>query len=181
MSESANDPALDGLEPVPAGVDLQHGEARLAAAAEQLREQPPQERVAAAAGRVLRSALSAARRGVPIATIDDQLEISSVAMVAVLRDALDRGLVDAAVQRVKLDVDAKVLRSVRVELVVQYRTPAQDLTALAHDLVTAVLSDVLGPGPAPGAGGVEQHVHVADVTLGDPRVVEPVDEEDGPA
>lgn len=180
MSERADHQHTDGsdaLPEVPEGVDLSRGEAQLTAAAEQLRDQPPHERISAAAGRVLQKTLSMSRRGVPVATTDDQLQVSSVALVAVLRDALDRGLVDAVVQRVKLDVDATVLRSVRVELVVRYGAPVPDVTAVAQDVVRAVLVDVLGPGPAPGAADVERHVHVADVTIGDPRLVDPHDEE----
>lgn len=185
MSERADEPhdvtPDPGVEPVPAGVDLTRGEAQLEAAAEQLRTLPPTERAAQAAGRILRRALSAPRRAVPVATTDPQLEISSVAIVAVLRDALDRGLVDAAVQRIALDVDDRVLRSVRVELVVRYRSPMPDVADVAQDVVRAALVDVLGAGPAPGADDVERHVHVADVTMADPRLTEPVDEEVPPA
>jgi hypothetical protein len=172
---------MSELEEVPEGVDLARGEADLAAAVEQLRTQPPSERAHETAGRVLRAAMSAPRRAVVLDTAHDGLQVSSVAVVALLRDALARALVDSAVRRIRLDHDGPTLTRVTVEVVVRYGSSVPDLAAFVGQAVRSVLLDALGPGPAPGAAGVVDHVHVSDVTLGDPELVEPLDEDVEPA
>lgn len=173
---------MTGMEAVPDGIDLAQGEAALALAAAQLRTLPPPTRVVAVADRVLERALAAPRRAVLVDTDHDDLRVSSVAIVALLREALDTGLTDAAVRRVTLDVgpDA-VLAGVRVELVVRYLSSVPDIADRATALTLATLTDVLGDSPAPGAADLVPHVHVGDVTLGDPRLVDPIDEGLDPA
>ncbi len=171
---------MSELEEVPEGVDLARGEADLAAAAEQLRGRPPSQRSQETAARVLRAALSAPRRAVVLDTAHEGLQVTSVTVVALLRDALQRTLVDAAVRRIRLDHDGPVLTRVTVEVVVRYGSSVPDLAAFVGRTVRTVLLDALGAGPSPGAAGVVDHVHVADVTLGDPEQVEPLDEDGEP-
>jgi hypothetical protein len=169
------------LPDVPDGVDLPRGEAALVAATAQLRDQPPSPRAAEVAARVLDRALSSPRRAVVLETTDPLLQVSTVAVVAVLRAEATAALEGAAVRRVRLDVDGSTLRAVHVELVVQWGASIPHAADVTHAVSRTVVADLLGPGGAPGADDVEHHVHVSDVTLGDPDLVEPLDEDGAPA
>ena len=112
----------------------------------------------------------------------DYLRVSTVAVSAVLRDELDRHLVRAAVGRILFDIDRdEQLLSLTIELYVQYGvvilTTADQARALAPGRALAgLLGDHASPGPLGEVGVTINHIHVSDVTLGDPHVVDPSDE-----
>ena len=151
-------------------LDRSSGERALDVATDQLRDQPASPHVAQAAGRVLARALAAPRRASTIETADPLLQVSSVALVALLRSALGGEVADAAVRR--------ILHAVYVELVARYGTSVPESTEATHAVTRRVLTQTLGTGPAPGADDVTQHVHVSDVTHGDPHLAEPLDEDE---
>ncbi len=164
---------------VPDDLDRSSGERALDGATDQLRHQPESPHVAQAAGRVLARALAAPRRATTVETADPLLQVSSVALVALLRAALAAGVADAAVRRIRLDVrDRGRLHAVHVELVARYGTSVPESTEAAHVVIRHVLAETLGTGPAPGADEVSRHVHVSDVTRGDPHLAEPLDEDE---
>ena len=173
---------MSDLEPVPDGVELARGEADLVAATQQLRS-IPQPRAVEIADRVLTRALAAPRRSHLIRANPpyDYLRVSTVAVSAVLRDELDRHLVRAAVGRILFDIDRdEQLLSLTIELYVQYGvvilTTADQARALARDALAGLLGDHASPGPLGEVGVTINHIHVSDVTLGDPHVVDPSDE-----
>ncbi len=65
-----------------------------------------------------------------------------------------------------------------VALVARYGTSVPESTEATHAVTRRVLTQTLGTGPAPGADDVTQHVHVSDVTHGDPHLAEPLDEDE---
>lgn len=167
---------------LPEHVDLARGERALAAATGQLRDQPPGPRAAEVARQVLAQALAAPRRATTLETTDPLLHVSTVALVALLRTALADAVADAAVRRIRLDVRGHDrLDAVHVELVARYGTSIPRAAEEARAVAARVVAETLGTGPAPGADPVAHHVHVSDVTLGDPHLVEPLDEGGTPA
>ena len=171
---------MSELEEVPDGVDLSRGEADLSAAARQLRAVPASSRAVEIADRVLQRALAAPRRSVLVRAHAplDHLRVSSIAIIAIVRQRLDEVLAGAAVRRVVLDVDrGGQLNAVTVDLVVQYGTVIADVGEQARALAQEVLADTLGQ-PVPGSEVpvTISHAHVSDVTVGDPHLVEPADE-----
>ncbi|MCX6408484.1 MAG: hypothetical protein NTV28_16345 [Propionibacteriales bacterium] len=163
---------------LPDDLDRSVGERALELARDQLRDQPQSPHAAEAAGRVLARALAAPRRATTIETSDPLLQVSSVALVALLRSTLAAEVADAAVRRIRLDVrDRGRLHAVHVELVARYGTSVPRSAEAAHVVTRRVLAETLGAGPAPGADAVAHHVHVSDVTRGDPHLAEPLDED----
>ena len=136
----------------------------LRSATAQLRVAPLARAVEIADG-VLRRALAAPRRAELVrSAADPALQVSTVAITAVLRADVDAALTGAAVHRVLLDVgDDGTLEALTLDLLVQHGTsiPAEqpDQRGRVPDRVTV------------------QHVHVSDVTIGDPHVVDPEDEQ----
>lgn len=167
---------------IPEDVDLARGEAALEAATAQLRDAAPTARTVEVADRILDRALSAPRRAVLVRTDDDLLQVSSTAITALLHHALDDALRGAAVRRVGLDVDRDGrLAAATIDLVVQYGTVVADVAEQARTHVHRTLAAVLGPDLTSGGRSVTVgNVHVGDVTRGDPRVVDPLDEHDAP-
>ncbi len=171
---------MSELEEVPDGVDLSRGEADLSAAARQLRSVPASPRAVEIADRVLQRALAAPRRSVLVRAHPplDHLRVSSIAIIAIVRQRLDAVLQGAAVRRVVLDTDRHgQLHAVTVDLVVQYGTVIADVGEQARALAQGALADTLGE-PAPGSEVpvTISHAHVSDVTVGDPHLVDPADE-----
>lgn len=151
----------------------------LARAVEQLREQPlPQ--VVEIADDVLRRTLATPRRSVLVRARapHDYLRVSSTAITAVLRERIDTGLATAAVGRIVLDVARdEALEALTVELFVQYGADILALADRTRSLANEALVDLIGPG-APGSevAVTVSHVHVSDVTVGDPHLVDPGEE-----
>lgn len=160
----------DGI-PARGGSDLE-----LAAA--QLRDRPLPD-VVAVADRVLERALAAPRMSelVRAQPPHEQLRVSTVALVALLRHRIDNGLEHAVVRRAVCDVtrDAR-LEQLTVELIVRYGHDVRELAQRARLLTREVLEETLGLPADRGPAIVVQHVHVGDVTVADPHLVDPTDE-----
>ncbi|SEB71607.1 hypothetical protein SAMN04489844_0908 [Nocardioides exalbidus] len=170
---------MSDLEPVPDGIELRRGEAGLDEAARQLRALDHPRRVEIA-DRVLTRALAAPRRShlVRAHGPHDYLRVSTLAITGAMREHLDRHLVGAAVGRILFDVDRDgELTALTIELYVQYGTEIMPTGDLARELGREVLTSLLGERPAGEDLPVTlSHVHVSDVTVGDPHVVDPSDE-----
>ena len=167
----------DRIEPTDQQTDQPTGDAtgELAAATAQLRRQPATLPVEVA-DRVVRRALRERRPAGLVRSVDpdEHLRVSTTVLVALLRHRLDGGLDHAAVRRVRCETGrGETLESVTVELIVGYGHDVRVAAGRARVLVEEVLTGALGPadGTRPGA-----HVHVGEVTLGDPHLVEPSDE-----
>lgn len=160
---------------LPAGL-----EASLAAATAQLRARPVPRSVEIA-DEVLRRSLETPRPAVLVHGRGrfDFVKMSSTVITAVLQQRLDGGLSGAAVSRVLLDVDRdEHLRAATIELFVRFGTDILSQADLARELARSTLEELLGPEPgtAPTTEVVVGHVHVSDVTRGDPRLVDPDEE-----
>ena len=107
----------------------------------------------------------------------DFVRVSSTAITAVVRERIDARLAGAAVGRILLDVDRdQNLVAMTVELIVQF---GADILALADQSRThagEALTGLLGPDTADVVPVAVKHVHVSDVTVGDPHLVDPGDE-----
>lgn len=105
----------------------------------------------------------------------DFVRVSTVALTALLRARLDDGLPRAAVSRVRCGTSpADVLEDLTVHLIVQYGHDIRESAALARMLIDRVLAETLGTEARPNV--VLHHVHVSDVTVADPHLVDPSDE-----
>ena len=151
-------------------------------ATRQLRDRPPPPRSVEIADRVLQRSLRAPRPAVLVRGRGEAsyLSVSSVVLIERLRAHVDRHLEGGAVGRVLLDVarDGR-LESVTVELLVRYGSDILELGDSTRRLTAEALVDTLGV-PADGSEPVTMavgHVHVSDVTVGDPHLVDPSDEE----
>ncbi len=159
-----------------------HASDLLGLALDQLRDRPLP-RVVEVGDSVLRATLAAPRRAqlVRARAPFDFLQVSSTAIITVLRERIDAGLVGAAVGRIGLDVSREgTLDQLTVELFVQYGADILVLADQARALTLETLEGLLGPdGPAVQVA-VDHvtvgHVHVSDVTVGDPHLVDPSEE-----
>lgn len=147
----------------------------LRSATAQLRVAPLARAVEIADG-VLRRALAAPRRAELVRSpVDPALQVSTVAITAVLRADVDAALSGAAVHRVLLDVgDDGTLEALTLDLLVQHGTSIPAVADQARAVASASLVGLLGRAPD---RVTVQHVHVSDVTIGDPHVVDPEDEQ----
>lgn len=103
------------------------------------------------------------------------LRISTVALVAVLRQRIDETLDHGAVQRIRLEASRdEELEGVAVQLVVQYGHDIRVLAARTLEVTEQVVAELLGRRLP--AEAITTHVHVADLTRGDPHLVDPLDE-----
>lgn len=156
----------------------ERGAIDLATATSQLRERPTDLPVEVA-GRVLRRALSTPRPAQLVRGLGEHafLRVSTVVLTDLVRRRLDAGLADGAVRRIRCSTTRdERLEAVSVDLVVRYGTDLRALAGTTHDLVGDVLRDVFGDQVTDGDRATRTHVHVADVTRGDPRLVEARDE-----
>ena len=153
-------------------------EATLDLATEQLRARPLP-RAVEIADAVLRRSLATPRpsvlvRGRPPYTY---LRVSSAAITSVVRERIDARLTGAAVSRILLDVDREQnLVALTVELLVQFGTDILALADETREHVREGLTGLLGPETAAVVPVAVNHVHVSDVTVGDPHLVDPGDE-----
>lgn len=150
-------------------------------ATRQLRAQPPPQRAVEIADRVLQRSLRAPRPAELVRGRGDLafLRVSSPVLIERLRAHVDRHLEGGAVGRVVLDVarDGR-LQGVTIELLVQYGSDILALGDRTRHLAAEALGDTLGA-PTNGSELVTMavsHVHVSDVTVGDPHLVDPSDE-----
>lgn len=154
----------------------------LAAATAQLRGRAVPRRAVEIADEVLRRSLETPRPAVMVRGRGRRygfVQVSSTVITAVVQARLDDGMTGASVSRVLLDVSRDhELLAATVELYVRYGTDILEKADQARDLARDALVELLGPEPEEGASThvVVGHVHVSDVTVGDPRLVDPDEE-----
>lgn len=127
---------------------------------------------------VLENAMRASRGSSPVRAHapSGPIHLGEQVIVAYLRRALDDALDGGAVGRIYLRVDVdEVLESVTIELFAQFGRPLLPIADRARAISNEVLDEMLGTRP-PEITVTTLHVHVADVTRGDPHVVDPADE-----
>ncbi|MBD5829833.1 hypothetical protein DXX98_03215 [Janibacter melonis] len=165
----------DGAPDEAAERAAQPGAEDLRRATEQLRSAPPPRRAVEIADTVLRRAMAAPRRArLARSRHDDDLQVSTTAITATMRADVDTALAGAAVQQIDYDIAPDgYLAAVRLDLLVQYGSSLVDLADEARVVMAGSLERLLGAGDVPV---VVHHVHVEDVTVGDPHVVDPGDE-----
>lgn len=154
------------------------GDLDLATATEQLRARPSAMPVEVA-DHVLERALATPRLAAYLraGSAEEPFKISTVAVVALLRQRLEDGLPPGCAARriVCRTTREEQLESVLVELIVQFGHDLRESAAITRDVVSAVLSETVGDLDHDSV--LLQHVHVSDVTVGDPRQVDPFDED----
>ena len=151
----------------------------LARATDQLRDRPLP-RVVEIADAVLLRTMSVPRPAVHVRAAAPYAftRVSSTVISAVLRERLDESLDGGAVRRLSLEVDRdERLSLLTLELLVQYDRTIVEVADRARALTRSTLTELIGTDPTDVAVQVAvSHVHVSDVTLGDPRFVDPDDE-----
>jgi hypothetical protein len=135
----------------------------------------PLRRAVEIADEVLRRTLAAPRRAELVRSrVDPSIQVSTIAIAAVLRADLDAALPDAAVQRVLPEVDDDGhLATLTLDLLVRYPEAVPEVADVAREVAAASLAGMIGASAVPVS---VTHVHVSDITLGDPHVVDPGDE-----
>lgn len=149
----------------------------LAAAVDQLRNRT-RPRAVEIADDVLRNAMSAHRGSLPVRANApyDYVRVSDQVIIATLRRRIDAELRDATMGRAFLLVGRDGwLQELTIELFVRYGEVLLDVADQARVTADLVLTDLLGPTATP-VPVVVSHVHVSDVTIGDPHLVDPGDE-----
>lgn len=126
---------------------------------------------------VLRHVMAAPRRSLPVRSRLPDVFLSE----HVVTDDLSRGLAQqldtAAVRRISVITNRDlVIEQIAIELIGRYGTDLVAATEQARLAARDRLADLVGPA-APPAHVTVTHVHVGDVTVGDPRLVEPFEEE----
>jgi hypothetical protein len=152
--------------------------ASLHAAREQLRDRSRQRSVEIA-DNVLRNALRSSRHSLPVkvAAPHDYVRISDQVIIILLRRAIDSALDGAAVGRINLKVDRnEKLHELVIELFVQYGRVLLDVADQARSIADVVLARLLLAGSHVTVDVVTSHVHISDITVGDPHLVDPQDE-----
>ena len=128
---------------------------------------------------VLRNALRASRHSLPVRAHPphDHVHVSDRVLVSTLRRRIDDALDTAAVGAVYLQVTPQeVLEELTVELVVRYGEVLLEVADRVRSIARSVLAEILGPPAARvGVEVTTTHVHVSDVTVGDPHLVDPRD------
>ncbi len=165
---SPPDPVVPSESPVQA--DLQ-------AASKQLRHRSRQ-RAIEIADDVLRNALRSSRRSLPVraAAPHDYVRVAEQVIITLLRRDVDAALEGAAVGRINLLVDRnEALRELTIELFVQFGQNLIDVADHARSIADSVLGQLLA-GSGITVGVVTSHVHISDITAGDPQHVDPSDE-----
>lgn len=142
-------------------------------AADELREETDRRWVEVAPA-ILKVALSASRRSLPVRAHapSGPIHVSEQVIIAYVRDALDGALPGAAVASVSVQLaDRDRFDGLFIELMVQYGLAILPIADHARALAATALARL----------GVESdrisistsHVHVSDVTLGDPQTTDP--------
>ena len=151
------------------GADLP-GEDVLAAAAADLRDRVDP-RWVAISDRVLASALTATRRSRPLRAqaASGPVSVSEQVLIAHVRHALDGRVPGTAVAAIHVNIEGRdSFSGLIIEIVAEYGRPLLPLADRVHALAAAELVSVLGP-LDPLVSVRATHVHVNDVTRGDPQ------------
>lgn len=154
--------------------------ARLETAAEQLRSRSRQ-RAVEIADDVLHNALRASRTSLPVkaAAPYEYVRVSDQVVITLLRREIDAALEGAAVGRIYLLVDrSETLRELTIELFVQYGHVLINVADQARAVADVALAQLLA-GSKVTLDIVTSHVHISDITVGDPHLVDPADEASG--
>lgn len=125
--------------------------------------------------RVLNTALRATRRSQPVRALapGGPIRVSEQVIVAYLREALDGLVPGTAVAGIHLDITGRdTYTGVLIELIVQYGTAILPVADRIRAQAATVLEELLGPA-ATGIHLRTSHIHVSDVTVGDPQTAEP--------
>lgn len=160
-----------------------NGARDLALASEQLRDRS-RGRAVEIADRVLLRALQARRRSYPVRGRGAHgfVFVSDKVVIATLRASIDERLDEAAVANVVLDITRDhELTGVAVELYARFGAVLVEAADQARVVAANALRDLLGVEPdvvvQAGSVALSAHVHVRDVTHGDPHLVDPADEQ----
>jgi hypothetical protein len=148
----------------------------IAQATAELRERSTR-RAVEVADDVLRNALRASRTSLPIRARGDNdfARVSDQVLITLLRAAIDQALERAAVGRIVLLVDHdQILQRVTIELFVQFGEILIEVGDRVHDVAQRLIDEVLGVSE-PTIEVAATHVHVSDVTSGDPHLAGPED------
>lgn len=130
------------------------------------------------ADHVLRNALRSSRRSLPVrmAAPHDYIRVSDQVIITLLRRAIDDALEGAAVGRIRLFVDPDAtMRELTIELFVRYGRVLVDVADQARTIADAVLAQLLG-GSQINVAVITSHVHISEITQGDPYLTDPADE-----
>jgi len=96
------------------------------------------------------------------------VHVSQQVVVGYLRDAVD-AVDDCEVVTIRVDSDGDVCTGVVIALAVRYGTPLIPLADRVRERAEGRLQELLGP-VAPPVTVAHLHVHVVDVTRGDPKL-----------
>lgn len=128
--------------------------------------------------RVLATALTATRRSSPVRAQapGGPVQVSEQVLVAYLRAAVDAADPDGVLAEARIDVEGvDAYAGVTILLVTRYGQPiipiADRVRAAAYDSLTELLGPVV-----PAVDVRTMHVHVSDVTTGDPHSTAPDEE-----
>lgn len=152
-------------------------EAEIALAVEQLGESS-RGRAVEIADEVLLRTLRSSQRSLPIRAQASWsfVHISDRVLITALRAAIDSTLRGVAVGKVHLNVDRdETLTSLTIELFVQFGLVLVDVGDGARRICEQVLHDILAHDRVP-VRVTTTHVHISDVTAGDPLLVDPMDD-----
>ena len=121
--------------------------------------------------RVLAKVLTATRRSHPVraAARTGPVHVSEQVLIAYLRDAIDGQVPGSALANVHVEIEGRdTFAGVTIQVLVQYGRPILPIADRIHEIVAARLAELLGP-LAPPVDVRATHVHVSDVTRGDPQ------------
>lgn len=127
------------------------------------------------ADEVLRAALRAPQRSLPIRANPpwDFVHVSDRVLINALRTSIDDHLAGAAVGRIHLDVERdEGLTSLTIELFVQFGLVLMEVGDHARHIAATVLDQTIGRPDLP-VRVTTTHVHISDVTAGDPHLMNP--------
>jgi hypothetical protein len=157
----------------PAGHSDPAGSGTLDLATSALREYT-RDRWVEVSDRILATALTATRRARPVRATapGGTVQVSEQVIVTYLRAAVDVAVPGVAVHRIDVTlVNEDTFETVIVQIAVQYGLEVLPAAHRIRGIATRVLHELLGPEAGPVTVRVT-HVHVSDVTRGDPATTD---------
>ena len=121
--------------------------------------------------RVLAKVLTATRRSHPVraAARTGPVHVSEQVLIAYLRDAIDGQVPGSALAGVHVEIEGRdTFSGVTIQVLVQYGRPILPMADRIHEIAAGRLAELLGA-LAPPVDVRATHVHVSDVTRGDPQ------------
>lgn len=150
---------------------------RLGAAAHQLQGRT-ERRAMEVGSTVLAHVLAQPRRSMPVRAngVNAHIHVSEQVLVMVISKQVNAHVEGAAVGQVVVQSSLdEAVEKVLVELIGQYGRDLINIADQARNVVGTVLGDLLGSDDV-DVQVVFTHLHVSDITLGDPKLVDPADE-----